>query len=359
MSLFEVTAYDRQIYQRELKPFLPEQIIDCHTHVWKRSIRGEDSATKNNKRTVSWPAMVAGEDPVEDLQETYRLMFPGKKVTSLIFASCHNRNTLQACNEYVSECAGRTGFEALYYSRPEQSAGEIEAQIRRGGFLGLKSYLDLAPSYLPGSEIRIFDFFPHHQLEKLNEMGGIMMLHLPRPGRLKDPVNLGQILEIKRLYPRILLIVAHIGRAYCKTDLGDAFSVLSESSDLLFDFSANCSQYAMQQLLESVDPSRILFGSDLPILRMRMRRIEENGTYINLVPPGRYGDVSQDPHMREVSEEEGQRLTFFMYEELLAFKRASQVKGLSREEINNIFYGNSRRIFDQARRNIYGEAREQ
>ena len=29
-------------------------------------------------------------------------------------------------------------------------------------------------------------------------MGAIVMLHIPRNGRLKDPVNLAQIMEIKQ-----------------------------------------------------------------------------------------------------------------------------------------------------------------
>ena len=59
--------------------------------------------------------------------------------------------------------------------------------------------------------------------------------------------------------------------------------------------------------------------------------------------------------MREVSEADGKKLTFFMYEELLAFKRASQRAGLSRADLDGVFYGNSRRILDQALKNLYGE----
>lgn len=100
--------------------------------------------------------------------------------------------------------------------------------------------------------------------------------------------------------------------------------------------------------------ARAMFGSDLPILRMRMRRIEENNTYINLVPPGLYGDPKQDPHLREVSEEEGKRMTFFMYEEILAFKRAAKTVGLNAADIERCFYGNARELLDGARRDIYG-----
>ena len=34
MALFEVTENDRRIYEEELKDFLPDKILDVHTHVW-------------------------------------------------------------------------------------------------------------------------------------------------------------------------------------------------------------------------------------------------------------------------------------------------------------------------------------
>lgn len=353
MALFPVTPLDRAVYQQELKDFLPKQMIDMHTHVFLERIRQHEVADPGEiKRTVTWPSLVARENPVEDLAETYHLMFPGKQVTPLMFSLCEKKRQLPESNRYIEACAQKTGYPALYFSHPEQTAEEVERAILQGGFLGVKSYLDLSPKYIPEAEIRIFDFFPPHQLSMLNRLGLIMMLHIPRNGRLKDPVNLAQILEITQRYPNIRLIIAHIGRAYCENDIGEAFDILAPATRLMFDFSANTSENAMVRLLEHVPPERILFGSDLPILRMRMRRIEENNTYINLVPPGLYGDPRQDAHLREVSAGEGERLTFFMYEEILAFKRAATSKGLDRAAIEKIFYGNAQQLIDQCRARV-------
>jgi hypothetical protein len=81
---------------------------------------------------------------------------------------------------------------------------------------------------------------------------------------------------------------------------------------------------------------------------MRMRRICESGFYVNLVPPGLYGDVSDDSHMREVSAEEGRRLSVFMYEELLAFRQAAQAVGLNAEDLADVFYHNAARLIGGA-----------
>ncbi len=76
-------------------------------------------------------------------------------------------------------------------------------------------------------EIRIFDFLPPHQLDVLNRNGWVVMLHIPRDGRLGDPVNLAQMVEIEKNWPRVRVIIAHVGRAYCDEDVGHAFEKLS------------------------------------------------------------------------------------------------------------------------------------
>lgn len=349
MALFEVTAYDKKIWEEELKDFLPEKMFDIHTHVWLNKFL--DTPHKRN-REVAWPSLVAADNSLEDLQETYRLMFPGKDVTAMMFTS---RGAWDKNNNYVAECSQKSGWPALYYSDPAESAAELEAHIRNGHFLGVKSYLNRTPLYLPEAEIRVFDFFPKNHLEVLDRIGGIAMLHIPRHGRLKDPVNIAQILELKREFPRVRLIIAHIGRAYTSYDVGDAFDSLDQAPDLMYDFCANCCEYAITEVLRHAGPKHVMFGTDMPILRMRTHRIEENNTYINLVPPGLYGDPGQDPHLREVTAEEAEKITFFAYEELLAFKRAAKTLNLSRQDIEDVMYNNAYNLVAGARKDIYGE----
>ena len=352
MALFEVTPYDRRIYEEELKDFLPQKILDVHTHVWlDKYLDHKPLAPGEVKRTVTWPSLVALDNSIEDLQETYRLMLPGKDVTALMFS---NSGRSQQANDYVADASRRSGFPALYFSAPEESPEEVERQIRKGGFLGIKGYLSLSPQYIPEAEIRIFDFFPKAQLKKMDEMGAIVMLHIPRNGRLKDPVNLAQIMEIKQEFPNIRLIIAHIGRAYTKEDVGNAFETLDQAPDLMYDFCANCCEYAITEVIRHAGVKHFMYGTDMPILRMRTRRIEENGTYINLGPPGLYGDPKQDKHLREVSAEEAEKITFFLYEELLAFKRACKTLGLTKQDVEDIMYNNAHDLIEGARKSIYG-----
>ncbi len=343
MALFPFKEVDKVYYEKKLKDFLPDKIIDIHTHVHRKRI----SKSGTVKRVVTWPGRVAEENPVEDLMETYDLMFPGKKVTPFIFCTIRPPEYIEDMNTDIHDAAVKYHLPSLYFSRPEQSIEELAFKIKEGGFLGVKVYLSFSPSYLSVNEIRIFDFLPHEQLKMLNKLGLIVMLHIPRSGRLKDPVNIAQILEIEEKYPDIQLILAHVGRAYCREDVGDSLDILSKTKNLVFDFSANTNQWVFARLIEAMGPERILFGSDLPIARMRMRRICKNGIYMNLVPKGLYGDVSGDRNMGELEGEEAEALSFFMYEEINAFKKAAEETGLSRTDIENVFYNNSKRIIEK------------
>lgn len=342
-KVIEIKNVDINLYHSIINNFLPEDIIDIHTHVFIKEHHLINQ--ENNARLARWPERVAEENPIEDLIETYQLMFPGKKVSPLIFAYPMNLRFIDMANKYIeNSCRNNSQCYGLLLTKPEWDEFFLEEQLVSGGFYGTKVYLNFAPVGIPKNEISIFDFLPHHQLTLLNKRGMIVMLHIPRDNRLKDPVNLMQIIEIEKRYPDIKLIIAHVGRAYCTEDIGNAFDVLSETNNVLFDFSANTNQSVFEHLIKSVGAKRILFGSDLPITRMRMKRICESGTYINIIPKGLYGDVSDDKHMREVEGEEAGQLSFFLFEEIMAFQKAAVTTHLKDIDIEDVFFNNARRI---------------
>ena len=220
---------------------------------------------------------------------------------------------------------------------------ELEAKVKAGGFIGLKPYLSNCPSYIPSNEVRIFDFLPPAQLEVANKNGWIIMLHIPRNKRLGDPVNIAQIMEIEEKYPNVKLIVAHVGRAYTDADFGNAFEILKNTKNMMFDFTANLYTPAITEGIKTVGVDRFLYGTDLPIAVMRMYRIVENGDYFNVVPKGYYGDVTGQAHMRE---EENDQISLMAYEQLLAFKRSAAELKLSDTDVEKILYSNAKALCD-------------
>lgn len=333
-----VTDYDKKVWEEELSDFLPSKIIDCHVHLYREEMQRWES--EDRKGCVMWPHMVAPDLQIDDLLQSYSQMFPGKKVGAVVMGmpSCR----LDEVNEYTLKCAKERSFPALFCTNWDTTKDEIRAAMKKG-FVGIKPYLNNSPSYIPAAEVRIFDFLTKEHLEVMDELGGIVMLHIPRSLRLRDPINLAQMMEIEEKYPRAKIIIAHIGRAYAPEDIGNAFDILKNTKNMMFDFTANTLTEAMTACLNAVGSERLMFGSDMPITKMRMYRIVENGKYINVVPRGAYGDVSNDSHMREV--DDASKITTFMYEELRSFKRCAEELALTKEEIENVMYKNASRLF--------------
>ena len=323
----ELTDYDKKIYYEEIADFIPDKIIDAHAHVWLPGMK-----RSKPKGSAAWTAKVAPDMTYEDLVQTQSDLYPGKSVTSVIMGSptCF----LDKVNAYVTEIMQKHSLPCLYCTNYNTTKEEILNAMAKG-YIGIKPYLANCAPYIPANEVRIFDFLPHEHLELMNEIGGVVMLHVPRPQRLKDPVNLAQMVEIDERYPNAKVIIAHIGRAYVYDDIGDAFDVVKNTKNLYYDFSANVYGYAMERLIDAVGTKRIMFGSDMPYAKMRMYRIDDGGKYVNVVPRGLYGDVSADPHMRETDEE---NITTFIYEELLALKGAAKKLGLTKDEVADLMY---------------------
>lgn len=336
MFNLNINEYDKKVYAEELRDFLPDSFIDLHVHIWRNYFTPQGDSNGG----ATWTHLVADEMSGEDLMDALPRLFPGKNVTPLVFGGVDH--SVDQCNEYVREQALKYGFPTLLRTDYSMTPDRLEEQVKAGGFLGLKPYLTNCPPYLPSSEIRIYDYLPKEHLEVADRNGWIVMLHIPRSGRLRDRVNLAQLLEIEKNYPNLRLVVAHVGRAYSRQDLGDAFDLLKDTKNMLFDFTANLCDEAIETCIRNVGSERLMFGSDLPITVMRMyRTTDDTGFYYNIVPRGMYGDVSSDRHMRESDEE---TITLMIYEQLRAFRRVAGKLGLTDRQVEDIMFGNADRL---------------
>ena len=212
----------------------------------------------------------------------------------------------------------------------------------KGGFQGLKPYFHNCREDIAGADAGIFDFMPHSQLKVADKYGWKVVLHISKPDRLKNPQNIKDLMEIEQKYPNVKLIVAHVGRAYVPYDLGDAFETLKHSEKMYFDFCANVLPLATEKCIEAVGTKRLLFGTDLPISKMRMYRIDENNNYVNVVPRGSLGDLTGAAHMRESDEE---NITNFTYEIIRGFKKTAEKLSLSKADIEDVMCNNACKLY--------------
>jgi predicted TIM-barrel fold metal-dependent hydrolase len=335
----EITPYyfkvDMPFFQKELKDFLPSQIIDIHAHTVDPGALKPDAPPPD-----SWAERVCpnGMD-LPSLLESYVLMFPGKHIKPVIFGWPSKRFDFEKQNVYVADQARKFCLPSLILTKPSWSATELERRVKEGGFIGLKPYPIMVEGK-PQNDVEIFDFLPRSHLELADEKRWLIILHIPRPGRIDDPVNIRQLLYIDEHYPHAKIVVAHVGRAYCPGQGERALQVLQDTQNLIFDISANTNQLIFQRLIETVGCERIVFGSDMPITAMHAKRICEGYNYVNIILNADW----KDAHTRSATPED--QVTFFLYEEIYAFKKAAEKEGLSRKEIEKIFFWNAQKILE-------------
>jgi uncharacterized protein len=339
----DITPYyykiDMPFYKEHLKDFLPEKIIDVHSHT------GNNPGLKpDDPRPTTWAEWVTlGHGMlVPNLLNAYLKMFPGKEVFPVCFPIC-DRNDVDERNEYLAkELEQYDNIWGLMWTSPDWSKDELITRMKSTKFKGLKPYPNMIKNPIPDSEVTIFDYLPHSHLEASEELGWIVMLHISRPDRLADPVNIAQLKEISKTYPNIKIIIAHIGRSYCPRHGMIGIPALKDYENLLFDISASTNESVMELLIREVGTKRILFGSDMPITAMRAKRICEGDEYVNYV---RHADWKDSRTRRNIEEEDS--YTFMLYEELLSFKNASLACGLTKTDIEDIFYNNAYNLLEK------------
>ncbi len=330
-SSISLRPRDREIYEQRIRPWLPPAIIDAHAHV---GLAEHWSPISPQRRAEIWAIEVAPTQSWPDLRHVLGALFPDRESWALVFGYVYREVNVEKANEYVISGASERAnlSRALFITRPEWSAERIEAALGQG-FLGIKPYPDLSPKGMNDSSI--YDFVPREHLEVLNAHKALMVLHLPRPGRIGDEDNIRELIEISTRYPDVRIIVAHIGRAYGLPNAMKGLPRLVSCGNLYFDTAANLNTEVFEFALKTLGPQRLLFGSDLPITIMRGVREHIGDKYIN------YTDGDFSWNIKRRSPEEESRYTFFLYEELLALIAAVERLGMGREEMAQIMYGNA------------------
>lgn len=333
---------DMPFYRKHLEDFLPDKIIDFHTHAgvplpWE----------PGDPEPTYWPGKIRRgcSMSVANLLQSLILTLPGKEVIPNVLCG-GTRRTVDASIEYLArELRKYPQISGFMRNLPDWSEAEIIERYGRGRFTGLKPYLNMALPSLGAEDVTIFDFMPKHQIKVAEERGWIIMLHIPKAERLADPSNIDQLKEIADTFPDVKIVLAHIGRAYAPRYAQEGFAALGDTAGFYYwDFSANLLQEAMELMIECAGPSRIVYGTDMPILAVRSRRIVEGDNYVNVMRDADW----EDSHTRLPSPDERDSVTFMMYEELIAFKRAAEKKGLSRADIEDIFYNTARNLLQNA-----------
>lgn len=350
IPLYHIYTYndvDRAFWEEHLEDWVPKRLIDAHVHFNDPKFQIETVTEALLKS--SWVFEVCpGKANAEDTARYTRTTFPNREVTLVAFGHPDLGWEIEGSNEDVRAEGLKRGWYSLVMVRPTWVAEQVDWWLSKPGVLGVKPYYTLIGYDKSGwgSHINagIFDYLPHHQLEVLDQRAAWLTLHVPKLERLGHPDNLRDIREIRRRYPRVKLVVAHLGRSYTLPHAEEGLLPLADDPEILFDNSAVLNPAVHELALKHLGPDRILYGTDNPVFYMRGRRQWEGKTYINRTSHPFYFNKE-----REASEIEA-RYTLYMYEALKALKDSCCKLGLGADAVQKVFYGNARGLIEDVLR---------
>jgi len=338
--VWNYTDVDRAFWAEHLEGWLPNRLVDAHTHLADPALRVHPMT--DEKRRQFWVAEVSEPIDAVTAKRCHGAVFPARQVTCVAMGYPDLDYNIEACNEYVrTECLKRD-WHGLVMVRPQWPADRVAAELAKPGVIGVKPYYALItqdPTTRDKHiEASIYDFLPHHILEVLNDHRAWVTLHVPKADRLGHPDNIREIKEIRRRYPGIIVVIAHLGRSYTEAHALEGLVPLAGDPGLYFDNSAVLNPAVHRLALERIGPGRILYGTDNPVMYMRGRRQWHGRTYVNR--------TSHNFHFnqeREAPEIEA-TYTLYMYEALLALKNACEELGIGRDQVEAIVRGNAERL---------------
>ncbi len=321
---------DKKIYESELCGFLPGKILDAHIHIFDQSCKKPDAefpakhvyqkfgGVFSYEQCLAWAAALLPE------QEFYLNCFGQPSLHS----------DLEASADYSGRISDNQRCFGMALVSPHDSVESVISRVERNQLIGYKPYLNFV-DWKPRNEITIHDMLPAEQMKAADERGLAITLHIPRSGRLADPINQQQMVEICQLYPRAQIIFAHIGRAYYMSNVTGFLDGITACPNAYIDTAMVNHEGILEYAFNNFPRERILFGSDAPIAFLRGKSVEINNQYAYLM--GEDYAIGSSIYDTEHNVE----FTSFYYEQLRGIRTAAGRANLSRTEIENLFFNNA------------------
>ena len=332
----ETTRHQRNqvIFDEEFDAFLPPRILDFHIHVWNEAVIPPG-------QTFSCGGHPLAAYDLEMLAQDLADLYPGRETLGVCFGLPDTGYDLDRNNDYVADrCDHRRFFPLRLFDPQRDTPGQLWADLESKRFLGLKPYLNYVRKPDPNA-VEIPEMLPDWAMEMVDRLGLIVMLHIPRSGRLADPLNQRQVVALCERYPRAQIVLAHVGRAYYLQNIVGHLDRLKELPNLYFDLAMLNHWEALEYLFQQADPRRLLYATDTPIALAPGKSVEINNQYTYVTPVPWELSIS-DEHHRLV-------FTAFAYEELRAIKKAVERLELGRDFVEGLFYENGMALLNRVR----------
>jgi predicted TIM-barrel fold metal-dependent hydrolase len=326
--------FDRLIWETELADFVPDRMVDSHVHVWSERFAGMHSD----------PSFVLRlEAGIEDVHTWSNTIFPGRLMGYVVLPSPMAGIDREGHNRWVSEQVDRGwsgGFgrqqeppiclQKAMLVWPGMDATHMEQYAIQTDTRIVKPYRVYASDPANAS---IADFLPEVLMEVAEALHMSVVLHLSKLSGPADPANVADVKGYAEAFPHITWILAHCMRAFNSCHLEQVVRSYAAIPSVWVDTSAVNDPHTHWLLFKYFDRNRIMFGSD------NISAGSWRGKYITF-GHGWKGFCQEDPleHCRNDA-------TLVVYEQLRAQRQAALMAGLSRVEIEDVFYGNAVSLF--------------
>ncbi len=232
-------------------------------------------------------------------------------------------------------CDGRRLFAFRLIDPIENDPAAVRVDVEAGRFLGFKPYLTYVRKKDP-NQVEVHEMLPAPIMQIADDHELIIMLHIPRSGRLADPLNYQQVRELCEAYPRAKIVLAHIGRAYFLRNVVGNIERYAELPNCYVDLAMLNHAEVLEHTFANFPHERILYGTDLPIAAAPGKSVEINHQYTYVTPV---------PWELSITDDRGRlQFTSFLYEELRAIRAAAERLRLGSGFVEDLFYNNGMKL---------------
>jgi predicted TIM-barrel fold metal-dependent hydrolase len=336
------TAIDLQYYRNEIAPVLPPALLDFHTHIWDAA-NWKERPWETGKSGGRYMVTETLYPPAQLLQDG-AACFPGRAYEAVCFGTPTPAVDWEKDAAYVA-AAARThaGLWPLLLAGPDLGISRVryEQALDEGGFFGFKVFLNwYGDDY---GDKRVEEMFGPAERALANERRLVVLLHVPRGGRLADPVIQAGVRWLAAACPQARIVLAHCGRCYLPSEMKAAIGCLRGLANVWMDTSMVMDPTTLQIALNEIGPGRLLFATDFPVAAMRGRRVRVADHWVDVVLPG------YPPSAYRVAGE-GIRAGYMAWEIVLAIRWACELAGIQGVARDGIFHDNGRALLQGVRR---------
>lgn len=257
MKILELTQTDKFIYANEIKPYLPKQIFDAHTHIqipkYHPNLEQILPITKDPMlNTIDMEAM----------NMWWKSLFPDSDVSGLILGLPTRGCDIDGINSYLAQNVDRVINRFSILTSPDMSDYELEKQINELKPAGLKPYMCFS-KLKNFNDSGICDLIPESQVALADKYHLKITLHVAKPRGMADDDNISEINRLTKKYQSCNFILAHCGRCFISPNMEYAIKRIEPANNLWFDTSAVCDTGVFLYLFRDYNRKNILFGTDL------------------------------------------------------------------------------------------------